>query len=342
MKKKLLLLSTILVVPFSMSLIACDKEQPVQPQTEEEGPKEHTTHSWKKEWAYDDENHWLQCSVCDATSFKGPHTWDEGTITTPATQTSDGIKTFVCGRCGATKTSPVSFEDTHIHSWGEGMVTTPATETEKGVKTFTCSICGQTKTESIPALGTGDSNEVDGYVLVESIDDTDNLYIISSADGITYNAMTAETKGETLPWYFVYAITDYELTKNGIVELENKAEQFKITKQDDGSYIIQTKNGLYVYSYVDGSHYSIGLCNSIAADKGGTVYWVVSKKGNGFIFKGKTTNVYLTQSSQSFCGNKEEPTFPIYLFEPGKSLFQMTMVQTMSIQELLLKIHVGI
>ena len=32
------------------------------------------------------------------------HDWDSGKVTTPATATSDGVKTFVCNRCGATQT----------------------------------------------------------------------------------------------------------------------------------------------------------------------------------------------------------------------------------------------
>lgn len=407
-----------------MSLTACEDKVPEeQPQTEE-GPKEHTSHSWKREYAYDAEYHWLECSGCDATGFKGAHNWDEGTITTQPTETSDGVKTFKCGKCGATKTAPVSLgenghvhvwkdvydsdvdyhwiqcsvcgdvkekvghtfddgvvtteptqdtegvktytcsvcnktkeeplpsigsghthawsdtysfndidhwkacsgcdqkKDVNRHTWNDGVVTKEPTQTEKGTKTFTCTVCATTKTENIPALGTGDANEVDGYVLVDSIQDEDNLYIVSSADGITYNVMTAQDKGPDYPWYFIYGLTDYELTKNGITSMDTSAEKFRFVKQNDGTYIIQTRDGLYLYSYVEtnnkGTHYSISTCNTTAADKGGTVYWNITKKDNGFIIKGKTTNVYLSQSSQSFCGYDKEPSWPIYLFEPGK------------------------
>lgn len=35
------------------------------------------------------------------------HAWDDGSVTTPPTQTEDGIKTYVCTRCGETKTETV-------------------------------------------------------------------------------------------------------------------------------------------------------------------------------------------------------------------------------------------
>ncbi|MBQ6430375.1 MAG: S-layer homology domain-containing protein, partial [Oscillospiraceae bacterium] len=41
------------------------------------------------------------------------HAWDEGKVTTPATATKDGVKTYTCTRCGATKTEviPATGED---------------------------------------------------------------------------------------------------------------------------------------------------------------------------------------------------------------------------------------
>ena len=44
------------------------------------------------------------------------HTWDEGEITTPATCTADGVKTYKCTECEATKTEPVAATG---HSWDE-------------------------------------------------------------------------------------------------------------------------------------------------------------------------------------------------------------------------------
>ncbi len=78
------------------------------------------------------------------------HTWDNGTVTKPATCKEEGVKTFTCTVCGATKTEPIAKLATH--TWDNGTVTKPATCKEEGVKTFTCTVCGETKTEPIAKL----------------------------------------------------------------------------------------------------------------------------------------------------------------------------------------------
>ena len=40
------------------------------------------------------------------------HTWNEREITTPATATADGVKTFTCTECGETKTESVALKTT--------------------------------------------------------------------------------------------------------------------------------------------------------------------------------------------------------------------------------------
>ena len=121
------------------------------------------------------------------------HSWDAGKVTTEATCTEEGEKTFTCSICGDEKTEKVSatghqhteirnkkeatckeegysgdtwckdcgkkilsgqtIAKTENHSWDAGKVTTEATCTEEGEKTFTCSICGDEKTEKVSATG---------------------------------------------------------------------------------------------------------------------------------------------------------------------------------------------
>ncbi len=138
-----------------------------------------------------------QCSVCGTvltpqqdTPALG-HAWDNGTVTTPATCTTDGVKTYFCTRCGtttaegipATGHSPVSLpaveatctsggrtegsqcsvcgtvltpqQDTSAlgHAWDNGMVTIAPTCTTDGVRTYTCTRCWATTTEGVAATG---------------------------------------------------------------------------------------------------------------------------------------------------------------------------------------------
>ena len=117
------------------------------------------------------------------------HSWDAGKVTTKATCTEEGEKTFTCSVCGDEKTEKISatghqhteirnkkeatckeegysgdtwckdcgkkilsgqaIAKTEDHSWNQGEITKEPTCKEEGEKTFTCSICGNTKTEKV-------------------------------------------------------------------------------------------------------------------------------------------------------------------------------------------------
>ena len=55
----------------------------------------------------DEDNHWKECSVCHAETSAEGHNWDHGDVTTPATCTTAGVKTFTCHGCGTTKTDSI-------------------------------------------------------------------------------------------------------------------------------------------------------------------------------------------------------------------------------------------
>ena len=71
-------------------------------------------HDFTTSWTHDDNEHWKQCSRCDAKDDVSPHTWDNGTITTAPTCTKAGKKTYSCTKCDATKIEPIPATG---HSW---------------------------------------------------------------------------------------------------------------------------------------------------------------------------------------------------------------------------------
>lgn len=71
-------------------------------------------HDFTTSWTHDDNEHWKQCSRCDKKDDVGPHTWDNGTITTAPTCTKSGEKTYSCTKCDATKIEPIPATG---HSW---------------------------------------------------------------------------------------------------------------------------------------------------------------------------------------------------------------------------------
>lgn len=92
-------------------------------------------HNYSDEWLSDESGHWHKCTRCDSvteteahvfgayknntddTTYEGhyheceicsfketsEHTWDNGTVTTDPTETEDGVITYTCTVCGATK-----------------------------------------------------------------------------------------------------------------------------------------------------------------------------------------------------------------------------------------------
>ncbi len=59
----------------------------------------HTYGAWSK---VDDTNHKHTCSACQ-TEETAAHTWNAGVITAEPTETTEGVKTYTCTACGATK-----------------------------------------------------------------------------------------------------------------------------------------------------------------------------------------------------------------------------------------------
>ena len=143
-----------------------------------------------------------------------------------------------------------------------------------------------------------------------------NEYVIASTDSTTstsYYAMDNEAKSDSLPWYIKpisVSINDdkSKLIPNGDVTLK----YYKFIMQSDGSYYIQSKeNGKYLFGYIDGTHYSIGL--GTTPTNNGSLSWNITANGQGFTFK-NSANVYLEYYNGSFCGYKNAPSVPIYLF----------------------------
>ena len=163
-----------------------------------------------------------------------------------------------------------------------------------------------------------DPSEFDNGLDVEnSLSNLDgNEYVIASSDSTTstsYYAMDNQAKSDTLPWYIKpisVSLNDdkTKLIPNGDVTLK----YYKLIMQSDGNYYIQSKEtGKYLFGYIDGTHYSIGL--GTTPTNNGSLSWNITASTTGFVFK-NAANVYLEYYNGSFCGYKNAPSVPIYLF----------------------------
>ena len=111
-------------------------------------------------WQHDGTNHW-NVYGCGTIMNKAAHTWDVGVVTTPATCTTAGEKTFTCAKCGYQKTETIdatghSYETTwttdgtsHWHKCANCDVITDKAahtfDTNNCAKDRTCTECGYVK-----------------------------------------------------------------------------------------------------------------------------------------------------------------------------------------------------
>lgn len=129
-------------------------------------------------WTDNGNNHIQTCGKCGEAKTEN-HKWDAGEVTTEPDCKNDGVKTFTCSVCSATKTEAVPSTGNHSygngvkvdenqhkvtcagcgdektvnHTMDNGTVTTKPTCSAEGVMTYACTGCAHTTTEKIDATG---------------------------------------------------------------------------------------------------------------------------------------------------------------------------------------------
>lgn len=142
------------------------------------GAKRTPPHSYGKPQSVDGSKHKFTCSGC-GVSFTANHTWDNGVITTPATEETPGVKTYTCTGCGQTRTEELSLiphehdfsgewiideeghhhacacgevQDQDVHIFGDPVLVTKPTCGESGLARRECTVCGYTVEEDLGKL----------------------------------------------------------------------------------------------------------------------------------------------------------------------------------------------
>lgn len=186
MKKLLaLLLAVCMCFAACVTLASCDKH----------------THAFKSEWDKDATHHWHVCEGegCTEVADKAEHTWNEGEITTAATHGADGVKTFTCTACAATKTEAVQGDFTvtaeeWVHALDFIFNYDNLTYTSTGIVTMT----------GLEAAGAGAGTDGDyDYSTVINKNGTDFSYYISAVSN------TSPLSQEETTYFFIHGAKYY-------------------------------------------------------------------------------------------------------------------------------------
>lgn len=175
-----------------------------------------TNHQYDSWFRVNDSTHKHVCTVCNNEEFAN-HAWGNGVITKQPSCKEEGIKTYACAVCDATKSdliakttnhkygvwtkvnenihkhvcSVCSNEESTVHTWNSGNVTKQSSCKETGVKTYTCTGCNAVKTEVIAKLS---NHDFDNACDVEC-----NVCGVSRV--IIHNYKRSWSKDESGHWY---------------------------------------------------------------------------------------------------------------------------------------------
>lgn len=96
------------------------------------------------------------CTVCGEVEIKSlpvlEHVWDDGTVTTPATETQEGTMTYTCVMCGSTRTEPIEKKTHTTHTWSQWDTVQETTCERTGKEQRVCTVCGKEETRTVDAL----------------------------------------------------------------------------------------------------------------------------------------------------------------------------------------------
>ena len=106
-------------------------------------------HAFSESWSSNETHHWHE-AICGHANEKkdyNEHNWNAGEITTPPTESDEGVRTFICLECFKSKTETIpALGDNHVHEYnqqvaGERYLKDAATCTTKAVYYCSCT-CG--------------------------------------------------------------------------------------------------------------------------------------------------------------------------------------------------------
>ena len=305
------------------------------------------THAPATDWTSDETGHWHTCAGCTEKVDFAAHTSDNGTVTKPATETEEGVKTYKCTVCDyVIKTEPIpTIHEEHTHNyaaewssdntshWHEcdcgdktdigthvedsGVITVQPTTTSTGVMTYSCSVCGYVmRTETIPVIKPDYYPNYNNYIPYVSVTPSYNFEQIKLTGKISKNNVILKWEEvEDADKYTVYQFID------------GKYKAIKTTAEN--TYTVKnlpTGKYKFIVRYtVDGRISPISKCNSLNVNiKNSKPYPVATVKGNIATLKWQPVDnaekyaIYLVKDGKAARLKETEKRAAAYVLESGK------------------------
>ncbi|MGM9564150.1 MAG: hypothetical protein ACI3VQ_08790, partial [Faecousia sp.] len=208
------------------------------------------------------------------------HTWDEGTVTTEATCTADGVKTYTCASCGETMTAAIPALG-HDYSAGD-----------------TCANCGLAciKGQLTAALADGDTVVVYNPAAGVTLTNTATGYYLTGLAAVDCGSYVLRAAPETVVW--TVEVVDAEAgtyrfkTADGVYFQSNSYGSFANSK----TLPAEGETDYSVWQLVDGKYLkNTGVSKALEYYGGKWQTYSSSTYGTAFELKFFKTNV------ESFC-----------------------------------------
>ena len=205
--------------------------------------------------------------ISEPVTIGAGHTYDEGTVTTEATCTEEGVMTYTCTVCGETTTEAIEATG---HSYES--VLTEATCTEGGYTTYTCSVCGDSYTDDeTEALGHSEAEAVEENEVEATC--TEN----GSYDSVVYCSVCGEELSrETV----TVKATGHNYDDGVVTEKANEGTEGTLTYTCSNCGDTQTES--FIYTIEEGAEQTISRGNDLIVISNGT-YGNAYKKFTGLV-----------------------------------------------------------
>ena len=156
------------------------------------------------------------CSICQMVLKEQTvipamgHTWDEGVVTTPPTETKEGVKTYTCETCNETKTEAIA----KLPSSSQNPSTQPSQQTPSAQQPQTPSASASSPAPAI------------GATLVSS--DKKTVYKVTGSNTVEYTKAGSNKAKVTIPSTVTYQGRKYQVTSIGAKAFKNNKKLKKV------------------------------------------------------------------------------------------------------------------